>query len=498
MIATAARPNAMASTRTKAQAAFDEFDVTGSICRDSFFEFVKEFWSVISQEEPVWNWHIKYLCDLFQSAAERVFKGLPKEKDIIVNISPGTTKSTIASVMFPAWVWSRMPQAKTICASHTHELVLDLSRKCRDIVTCEKYQKCFKTITLRDDQNTKGYFANTEGGMRFCCTIGGKTPMGMHAHFLIVDDPIDPQKVVSEAEIKVANNFMNEVLPTRKINKAVTPTFLIMQRLHQNDPSGNRLAKPNAKQAVLHVCLPAQLADNVNPPELKANYVGGLMDPTRLSAKVLTDAEAELGQFAFSGQFRQDPVPLGGGMFKTTRLRFEPLPSDLKFRKVVRYWDKAGTAGGGAYTVGAKMGEDIRGRFWVLHVVRGQWSSEEREDVIHNTAKMDGRGVVVAVEQEPGSGGKESAENTARRLAGFRVKIDPVGQSDGNKALRADPFSVQVNCGNVILVIADWNTAYVDEMKFFPASTYKDQMDASSGAFNQLTGKRLKVGALGK
>ena len=60
--------------------------------------------------------------------------------------------------------------------------------------------------------------------------------------------------------------------------------------------------------------------------------------------------------------------------------------------------------------------------------------------------------------------------------------------------MRADPFSVQVNIGNVVMIPAEWNREYLNELQHFPASTYKDQVDASSGAFNQLNQKRYIVG----
>jgi predicted phage terminase large subunit-like protein len=98
---------------------------------------------------------------------------------------------------------------------------------------------------------------------------------------------------------------------------------------------------------------------------------------------------------------------------------------------------------------------------------------------------MDGHKVIVGVEQEPGSGGKESAENTVRNLAGYVVRVD---RPSGDKAQRADPYSTQVNSGNVYMVKGEWNRAYIEELRFFSLlnSKEKDQVDASSGGFKLL------------
>lgn len=475
--------------------AIDKLELEASICKESFYEFVQRFWSVLITEKPVWNWHIEFLCNDLQKIAERVFQGLPCKYDYIVNIPPGTTKSTIISIMFPAWVFTRMKSAQIICASHTDTLVLDLSTKCRQIVISEKYQQLFPEVQVSDDQNTKGYWKIKDGGWRFSCTVGGKSPMGFHGHFLIVDDPIDPQKVLSDAEIKDAKNFMDNVLSSRKINAEISSTILVMQRLHQEDPTGNRLRKKNAGP-VRHVCLPAELSDRVRPVYLKKKYKNGLLDPIRLPKKVLHEKKMSMGAFGYAGQYEQNPTPLSGGMFKTDRLKFGRAPREAKeWRMIVRYWDKAGSVDGEARTAGVKMGLDRHGRFWVLHVRKGRWESAERERIIFQTAKIDGVDVIVGVEQEPGSGGKESAQNTVRRLAGWIVRtIRP----SGDKFIRADPFSVQVNEGNVYIDEGgEWVEEYIEEMLHFgPGARFKDQIDASAGAFSLLTQPVRRAGAI--
>lgn len=473
--------------------AIDKYKLKAKVFKGSFFHFVKSFWDVLIKEKPVWNWHIEFLCNELQEAAERVFRGEPAKWDYIINVPPGTTKSTICSIMFPAWVLSQMPHARMICASHTENLCLDLSRKCRMIVESELYAKCFPHVVLRGDQNTKGYWMTTEGGFRFSATVGGKNPTGFHAHFLIVDDPIDPQKVFSEAEIKVANDFMNLTIANRKVDQQLSVTILVMQRLHQDDPTGNRLANKDMGP-IRHICLPAEISDMVKPRRLRAKYQNGLLDPLRLPAQTLKKKKT-MGEFGYAGQYRQDPVPEGGGDFKTERIKFG-LPPD-KFRKLVRYWDKAATDGGGARTAGVLMGIDFEDRVWILNVHKGQWSSHDREAQIKQQARIDGKRVRIGIEQEPGSGGKDSAEWTANRtLLGYRVKIDKVS---ADKSRRAAPFADAVGNGNVWVpesALGTWFPEYLEEMKYWPYSKYKDQIDASSGAFVTLTGAAVVIGSI--
>ena len=126
---------------------------------------------------------------------------------------------------------------------------------------------------------------------------------------------------------------------------------------------------------------------------------------------------------------------------------------------------------------------------WIVEdVKRGRWGTHEREKIIQETAMADGSQVEIWIEQEPGSGGKESAEGTIRNLVGFVVHAE---RPTGNKAFRADPYSVQVNNGAFMILTGMWNREFIEEHRFFPFSTYKDQVDSAAGAFNKLIGKKI-------
>ena len=161
----------------------DEVDLVRSVTRDSLYQFVREFWHTITQETPRWNWHIEYLCGLLQQATILVERGEPRPWDLLCNISPGTTKSTVFSIMWPAWVWTWFPRCQFIGASYSEDLARQLSVKTRDVVTSDLYRACFPEVVLREDQNTKGHFANTKGGFRYCVGVNGMVT-GMHGHCL--------------------------------------------------------------------------------------------------------------------------------------------------------------------------------------------------------------------------------------------------------------------------------------------------------------------------
>ncbi len=479
----------MSTASTARKVRTDKF--TAAMCRESYYSFFLHFWPLVAAEKLVDSWYIHKLCDELQDLSERVFLDQPKTHDLIWNCPPGTSKSSVVSILWQPWVWTRMPSARFITGSYSERLALDLSRKSRDVVVSEKYQTLFPEIKLREDQNTKSHFANTQGGMRYATGVGGSVT-GMHAHFIAVDDPIDPLASLSDLMLLEANTWMKETLSRRKINIMLTPTVLIMQRLHQDDPTGNALER---KAPVRHCCVPCDTSCEIKPESFRQFYSeDGLLDPIRLPRSALEDAFDTLGEAGYACQYQQSPVPRGGAMFKVDRLNYQTTAPTVWKRGPVRYIDKASTKGGGAFTVGVKMALDQQDRVWILDVIRGQWDSGTREQIILNTAELDGKKVKIGLEQEPGAGGKESMENTVKRLAlrGFRTIVD---KPTGDKELRADPFSAYVNLGKVVLLNAPWNRTFVEEMRYFPRSKYKDQIDAASGAFAVITKQRLRVGA---
>lgn len=485
------------------QALQNPLSISRELNNRSLYHFLKYFWPDVCNLEFKDNWHIKVFCEELEKIAYRVGNREKKLYDILFNVPPGSTKTISMSIIFPVWCWTKWYWMRFITSSYSDTAALESAEYSRDLIRSERFQEMYPELAIKQDKDSKGNFKvvkkcggtpghqprQLNGGSRFSTSVGG-TVTSFHADILIWDDLINPKLAVSEAGIKTANDYLDQTLSTRKTDKQISTVIGVMQRLAENDPTGHLLKKN--KGNLRHICIPGEIRsykEQVRPPELIQYYKDDLMDPNRLNWEALKDLEADLGQYGYAGQIGQNPVPAGGGMFKVDHFQIvQVLPSPVNHLQTIRYWDKAGSEKKGAFTVGVKMIKLISDRWIITDVKRGQWSSEERERIIRETAIADGRNVHIWIEQEPGSGGKESAEGTIRNLAGFACfKECPTG----DKVYRADPFSVQVNNGNIMLLKADWNNLYIDELRNFPNSRYKDQTDASSGAFNNLAGKKI-------
>ncbi|MGI5912864.1 MAG: hypothetical protein ACOX6E_09880, partial [Syntrophomonadaceae bacterium] len=111
------------------------------LLQHNFYEFFKFFWTAINNETLIDNWHIKYLCDELQAVAERVFRREKKEYDLIINIPPSMSKTSILNIYFPLWCWVNDYTIPFISVSYSYQLSINISEKCRDVLRSDLFQK---------------------------------------------------------------------------------------------------------------------------------------------------------------------------------------------------------------------------------------------------------------------------------------------------------------------------------------------------------------------
>lgn len=416
------------------------------------------------------NWHQQEIC----SALERVVLG--RCKRLIINVPPRSGKTEVAVINYIAWCMGLWPDCEFIHASYSKRLATANTYAVRALMQSEEYRKVFPWTALQDDSRAKDEFRTAQGGIVYATgadgTItgygAGKKRDGF-AGAIVIDDPHKAGEAASPVMRANVIDWFQTTMESRK-NRPDTPIILIMQRLHEDDLSGFLLSGGNGEEWE-HVCIPAVGEDG-------ASFWEDQFPLVDLKRQEIANP------YVFAGQMQQRPAPKGGGMFPVDRFQIiDHLPPADQIAASIRYWDKAGTAGGGAFSAGVLMHRLRDGRFCVSDVSRGQWSILDRESRIKQTAQIDGKGVEIRIEQEPGSGGKESAEATIRNLAGFNVKAD---RPTGDKELRAQPYAAQVQGGNVLLVRGAWNRPFMDEHEMFPNGKFKDQVDAAGGAFAAL------------
>ena len=363
--------------------------------------------------------------------------------------------------------------------------------------TLKAQRYCLKSGVIPDEKmQNRDEWRNKVGGGIITTSIGGALT-GQGVDLLIVDDPVkNKQEAESSLTRKKQWEWWEDVAETRLEPGA--SVIVVMTRWHEDDLAGRILTSEDAKNWTV-VRLPA-FAESQTERDLfaeKYNLPIGENDPLnrkegdplcseRYDSELLESIKIVLGSYAFGALYQQTPSEPEGSIFKVEKI--DIVKDYPRNAKLIRYWDKAGTKDGGAYTAGGLMARDNDGIFYICDMVRGQWSANEREKTMKQVADMDGNNVQIWVEQEPGSGGLESADSTIKNLAGFIVRKDKV---TGSKETRWEPLSAQVEAGNVKMVYGSWNKKMIDELRALPSGKYKDQADSLAGAFNKLAKFRV-------
>mgnify|MGYP002622121429 FL=1 len=421
-------------------------------------------WLKATTPEWEWDWpHLRYS----QARCDQVTRG--ELTQLIELMPPRHGKTEQGTIRYPAYRLEMDPSLRIIVAAYNQTIAEKFSRKIRRLVRA-------RGVPISSERNTAADWETEDGGGVRAVGVGAGVA-GQGADLIIVDDPI---KNRLEAESltyreRLWDWFTSDLWTRREPGAAVV---IRVTPWHHDDLVGRIKGHPEMGAGWTVVRLPAEAEEN----DPLGREFGAALCPDRYPLEELRKIAVVLGPYAYSGLYQCRPTPRSGNMFPRDKVPIVPAVP-VGIRRRVRGWDKAGTKDAGKRSSGVKLALGADGITYVEHVVLGQWAAAERNAVMDQTAAADGPGCPIVVEQEPGSGGKESAQITVNRLQGYTVKAKP---ATGDKATRADPFAAQWQAGNVRLVKGEWNQQYLDEMELAPSGAFVDQMDASALAYNEL------------
>jgi predicted phage terminase large subunit-like protein len=296
-------------------------ELLNAICRQSFDAFAQRAFREVNPGVPYeWNWHIECVAAHLQALYEGT---LPDGKRrLCINVPPRTLKSFLSSIAFPAWVLGKEAHEKFIATSFNATLAKEMAQKSRILIESEWYKRVFPETRLDPTQNEKHNFWTTKRGMYYSSAIMSVTGRG--AGYVILDDPVNPTEAISPTVRENTNAEISATIPTRFNDLRVAKWLLIMQRLHDDDPTG-RFALKDERWHVLK--LPGE-----NKTDKTITYTlgdkswamapGELLFPVRLTAQVLEELRKDLGEYNYAGQVLQEPVPVGGGAIRVEWIQY--------------------------------------------------------------------------------------------------------------------------------------------------------------------------------
>jgi len=395
--------------------------------------------------------------------------GVDGVRRLMISVPPRHGKSELCSKYLPAWFLGGHPNSRVILTSYEASFAASWGRKARNLL--EEHGSVFDqsvaaSPSAADQWDLKGF----DGGMMTAGAGGAITGKG--CSLAIIDDPHkNAEEAASQTMRDKIWDWYQSTLYTRlEPNGAI---IVIQTRWHENDLCGRLLEEEkNGGDQWRKLVLPA--IDNK----------GEALWPSRYSLEQLMKIKRSVGAYHWEALYQQNPTPREGNFFKVNNLGF--LDVEPTGMRCVRAWDLAATESDGDYTAGVKVGQDKNGRIIVCDVKRGQWSTDERDRWLRLTAESDGNKCRIRLPQDPGQAGKSQKPHLTRLLAGFSMSCETVS---GKKITRADPFSTQVNGGNVWLIRGEWNRDFIEELRQFDKGKHDDQVDAVADAYNELVNR---------
>jgi predicted phage terminase large subunit-like protein len=451
------------------------------------FEAREYFWEFRRRIRPHMKrgWWVAQLELELQRFYEELVAG--KRPKLAIMAPPQHGKSWAAED-FVAWAAGHNPDLKVIFASYSDDLGMRCNASLQRRFQSRPFQRIFPNTRI----GVPGWacnsslieFAGHTGSFRNT-TIGGPIN-GLELHLGVLDDYV---KGRAEAQSltqrdKTWHWFADDFLSRFAERSAM---LIICTRWHLDDLLGRYLLKEPGTRIF---SFPA-----IAEEEERYRHKGEALFPKVKSLPFLLERKKLMSDASWESEYQQQPYLVGGGLIPIEKLKvISPFNTTAMVKRTVLSVDKAATADGGCFSAFVTlhdMGQEANPRWVVEDIVRGQWNAREREERLRQRAELIrasfGHHYVdfrVIVEQEPGSGGKESAETTIRNMFGFNIIAQPV---TGDKVTRAEPFIAQVQGGNVGLVAGPWVQAFLHECEPYPSGKFCDQVDAVALGFNYLS-----------
>lgn len=452
--------------------------------------FMRQAWTVLEPESREFRtgWALEAICDHLMA----VTRG--EVKRLLINVPPGCTKSLTTCVMFPAWEWGprNLPHMRYVKASYAEHLSARDNRRMRQLVSSAWYQRMWgERFKIADDLDAKMLFGTDHNGFAYATSVGG-VGTGERGDRFIVDDPHNVRTSESDVVRESAIHWFTEVVPTRLNDPDESAIIVIMQRVHDGDVSGEILRR---ELNYTHLMLPMEYE-----PERRCvtclgfedprTEDGELLWPERFSAGAVADLKSVMGAFATAGQFQQNPVPRGGGLFKRDWFgswhdagdHYE-LRQNGKVSRVLKAdcWriaaaDTAQSEKVSAdYTVRQVWDVTPDGRMLLIDQWREQVQAPQVDAEMRRTLHQ-WRPAVLGIEaKNAGQGTVQRLQSEGLPVLGLKASIDKVS--------RATTASVFAENGRVFLPErAEWLETFMTEVSRFPMAAHDDQTDTFAHA----------------
>ena len=440
--------------------------------------FVGEAWRFVDPSPFVGGWHLDAIAEHLQAVSEGEIR------DLLITMPPRHGKSTMVSVIWPAWEWARRPHTRFLTASYALPLAIRDAVKSRRLIASPWYQEHWP-VALADDENMKSRYSNDRGGYRIAASVGS-TVTGEGGDVLVIDDPHNAIDAQSQANRETVREWWGGSWSTRANDPKRVRRVVVQQRLHEQDLAGVLLEQGGW----VHLNLPAEYESSRRCVTTYAGKTwsdprteeGELLCPDRFGPSEVARLKRELGSYHAAGQLQQRPSPPEGGMLRRSWWRRVPRSQyPERFDEVLTTWDLAVKGGAGNdQTAGFALGR-VGSTVYGLGAVVGRMEFVSQIKAVEDMARRHPGAVLI----EDAANASALQSSLAGRIPGLLMV-----RADRSKDARVATWAPWLEAGNMVLPEGEpWADALIEEAATFPRGAHDDQVDAwGQGAIRLLSG----------
>jgi predicted phage terminase large subunit-like protein len=453
-----------------------------ALLRQQLYPFVwKAFGTLNPGERFLPAWHVEAMCFALQEVAAGHCRRL------LITVPPRHLKSICTAVALPAWLLGRSPTVRIMVASYGGDLAAKHARDFRQLIQAPWYRRLFPSFAIDPRRNTETEILTTRRGFRKAVSLGGAVT-GFGADLLIVDDLMKAADASSATERQRVKDYYEQTLFSRLDDKQNGRIVVIQQRLHEDDLPGYLLDRGNFTHLNLRAIAEENEAFPLGMGRMGRRQAGEPLFAAREPLSALEDIRREIGSFAFSSQYQQNPVPPEGnrlrwGWFRT----YDQTPERSELLMVVQSWDTAATAEPTSdFSVCTTWGLTKEGKWLLLDVERARLEYPSLKRRVIALRRLWRADRLVVEYAGPGiplvSDLRQELPHERDVIVAYQPLVD--------KETRLMGQTAPIEAGEVLLPReAPWLTGFKQELLAFPNGRHDDQVD-SMAQFLDWVGRR--------
>lgn len=475
---------------------------------------MREFWHVV---EPVRSLQEGWVLDAICEHLEAVTDG--RITRLLINVPPGSMKSLLCNVFWPAWMWGsrEMDHYRLLSFSYAAHLTERDNEKFRDILQSPLFRACWPKVELVKAGATR--VKTSRQGSKLASSVGGVVT-GERGDIVVLDDPHNVAEGESEVVRQATVEWFRTAMSNRLNDLETSAIVVIMQRVHEGDVSGAILE--HFGDDYVHLMIPAEYDPGrhcetsigwSDPRETE----GETFWPSRFPKRVLKTAKAVHGDYGYAGQYQQTPEPKGGGIIKRDHWQLWEAKNFPGFDFVVASLDTAYTEkqendpsaltvwgvfqgrnfeseDGSALTAiqarqGGRMTHESNGlltqvpQIMLMHAWEKRLELYELVESVHETCK---RFKIDLLLVEAKAAGHSVAQELRRRMQVMEYNVTLIDPKNQDKIARAYSVQPTFESGQVWAPERSWSDIVINQCAKFPKAQHDDLVDTVTMALKWL------------